>query len=82
MPKADNLPPSCAVVTKSGNLNFLELCKARSGPVTAFYSNIRLKEREKSNINTSNVDNNAPRRYINQNILYKKELYQKHKGGS
>jgi len=28
--KADNLPPSCAVVTKSGNLNFLE----PSGPVT------------------------------------------------
>jgi len=26
--KADNLPPSCAAVTKSGNLNFLEL----SGP--------------------------------------------------
>jgi len=26
--KADNLPPSCAVVTKSGNLNFLET----SGP--------------------------------------------------
>ena len=26
---ADNLPPSCAVVTKSGNLNFLEL----SGPL-------------------------------------------------
>ena len=24
MHKADNLPPSCAVVTKSGNLNFLE----------------------------------------------------------
>ena len=24
MPKADNLPPSCAVVTKSGNHNFLE----------------------------------------------------------
>jgi len=23
--KADNLPPSCAIVTKSGNLNFLEL---------------------------------------------------------
>jgi len=22
--KADNLPPSCATVTKSGNLNFLE----------------------------------------------------------
>ena len=31
MPKADNLPPSCAVVTKSGNLNFLE----PSGPVQA-----------------------------------------------
>jgi hypothetical protein len=28
---ADNLPPSCAVVTKSGNLNFLE----PSGPVQA-----------------------------------------------
>ena len=24
MRKADNLPPSCAVVTKSGKLNFLE----------------------------------------------------------
>jgi len=24
VPKADNLPPSCAVVTKSGNLNFSE----------------------------------------------------------
>ena len=24
MDNADNLPPSCAVVTKSGNLNFLE----------------------------------------------------------
>ena len=31
MRKADNLPPSCAVVTKSGNLNFLE----PSGPVRA-----------------------------------------------
>jgi len=29
--KADNLPPSCAVVTISGNLNFLE----PSGPVQA-----------------------------------------------
>ena len=29
--KADNLPPSCAVVTKFGNLNFLE----PSGPVQA-----------------------------------------------
>ena len=31
MRKADNLRPSCAVVTKSGNLNFLE----PSGPVQA-----------------------------------------------
>ena len=31
MRKAYNLPPSCAVVTKSGNLNFLE----PSGPVQA-----------------------------------------------
>ena len=31
MRNADNLPPSCAVVTKSGNLNFLE----PSGPVEA-----------------------------------------------
>jgi len=29
--KADNLPPSCAVVTKSGSLNFLE----PSGPLQA-----------------------------------------------
>ena len=29
--KADNLPPSCAIVTKSGNLNFLE----PSGPFQA-----------------------------------------------
>ena len=29
MRKADNLPPSCAAVTKSGNLNF----KEPSGPV-------------------------------------------------
>ena len=31
MRKADNLPPSCAVVTKSGSLNFLE----PSGPAQA-----------------------------------------------
>ena len=31
MLKADNLPPSCAVVMKSGNLNFLE----PSGPFQA-----------------------------------------------
>ena len=31
MHKADNLPPSCAVVMKSGNLNFLE----PSGPLRA-----------------------------------------------
>ena len=33
MREADNLPPSCAVVTKSGNLNFLE----PSGPLRACY---------------------------------------------
>ena len=31
MRKADNLPPSCAVVTKSGNFNILK----SSGPVQA-----------------------------------------------
>ena len=31
MRKTDNLPPSCAVVMKSGNLNFLEAC----GPLQA-----------------------------------------------
>ena len=31
MHKADNLPPSCAIVMKSGNLNFLE----PSGPLQA-----------------------------------------------
>ena len=31
MRKADNLPPSCAVLTQSGSLNFLEYC----GPVQA-----------------------------------------------
>ena len=31
MRKADNLPPSCAVFMKSGNVNFLE----PSGPVEA-----------------------------------------------
>ena len=30
MHKSDTLPPSCATVKKSGNLNFMEL----SGPVT------------------------------------------------
>jgi len=43
--KAHNLPPSCAVVTKSGNLNFLEL----SGPVqacngTAFYPIFKVRK--------------------------------------
>ena len=32
MRKADDLPPSCAVVTKSGNLNIVE----PSGPVMGF----------------------------------------------
>jgi len=29
--KADNLPPSCAVVTKAGNLNFLRTLRACPG---------------------------------------------------
>jgi len=38
--KADNLPPSCAVVTKSGNLNFLEPSgsfQACNGTALPFY---------------------------------------------
>jgi hypothetical protein len=35
--KADNLPPSCAVVTKSGNLNFLRTLWACNGNVLPFY---------------------------------------------
>jgi hypothetical protein len=34
--KADNLPPYCAVVTKSGSLNFSEPC----GPVQACYRTV------------------------------------------
>ena len=40
MRKADNLPPSCAVVTKSGNLNFLEpsgTLQARNGTALPFF---------------------------------------------
>ena len=43
MLKADNLPPSCAVVTKSGNLNFLEpsvplhACNGTALPFTGFH---------------------------------------------
>jgi len=39
--KADNLPPSCAVVTKSGSLNFMEPSGpflASNGTDLAFYS--------------------------------------------
>ena len=36
--KADNLPTSFAVVTKSGNLNFLEPC----GPLRAFNGTVFL----------------------------------------
>ena len=43
MRKADNLPPSCAVVTKSGNLNFLEpsepvqACNGTDLPFTFYF---------------------------------------------
>jgi len=45
--KADNLPPSCAVVTKSGNLNFLEpsgsvqACNGTALPITLPETNDR-----------------------------------------
>ena len=48
MRKADNLPPSCAVVTKSGNLNFLEpseSVQACNGTALAFFS-VQLNTRE------------------------------------
>jgi hypothetical protein len=43
--KADNLPPSCAVVTKSGNLNFLEpsgALRACNGTAFGFLHNVYL----------------------------------------
>jgi len=40
MRKAENLPPSCAIVTKSGNLNFLE----PSGPLRAYNGTDFIKE--------------------------------------
>jgi len=50
--KADNLPPSCAVVTKSGSFNFLE----PSGPLqacngTALYSVPSSAEKGYANVN-------------------------------
>ena len=43
MRKADNLPPSCAVVMKSGNLNFLEPSGPLPGLFYIFYCFIYLK---------------------------------------
>jgi len=45
--KADNLPPSCAVVTKSGNLNLLEPSgplRACNGTALPFTSELNCKE--------------------------------------
>ena len=45
MRKADNLPTSCAVVTKSGNLNFLEpsgLVQACNETALPFYMIMRI----------------------------------------
>ena len=45
MRKTDNLPPSCAVVTKSGNLNSLELygpLRACNGTALPFTVNYRI----------------------------------------
>ena len=46
MRKADNLPPSCAVVMKSGNLNFLEpsgllrACNGTALPLPFYIKNV------------------------------------------
>ena len=48
MLKADNLPPFCAVVTKSGNLNFLEpsgsvqACNGTALPFTFLIAAVQL----------------------------------------
>ena len=50
MRKADNLPPSCAVVTKSGNLNFVEpsgplrACNGTALPLLCYFQNIPLDD--------------------------------------
>ena len=49
MRKADNLPPSCAVVTKSGNLNFLEPSgpfQACNGTALPFYNDSTSPDRD------------------------------------
>jgi len=53
--KADNLPPSCAVVTKSGNLNFLEPSgpfRACKGTALPFYRNYKHRNENKNKIET------------------------------
>jgi len=48
VPNTDNLPPSCAVVTKSGNLNFLEpsgplrTCNGTALPFIILYRHLQL----------------------------------------
>jgi len=57
--KADNLPPSCAVVMKSGSLNFLE----HSGPVQAC-NGTALPLLLHNNVVLSYATINKARRYI------------------
>ena len=58
MRKADNLIPSCAVVTKSGNLNFLEhfgpvqACNGTALPLPLKISNRYFVEKLLSGINS------------------------------
>ena len=58
MRKADNLPPSCAVVTKSGNINFLEpsgplqACNGRDLPL---YLSLKCPENIKFNYNLARI---------------------------
>jgi len=61
MSKADNLPPSCAVVTKSGNLNHLETyapnraCNGTALNFTSIYSTGHVYTHPSSMFTYSNV---------------------------
>jgi len=54
--KADNLPPSCAVVTKSGNLNFLQFsgqlqaCNGSALPLPSIVCSCRFPGRPPADI--------------------------------
>ena len=53
MRKADNLPPYCAVVTKSGNFNFLEPSvpvQACNGTALSFFTGLLENESQAKNV--------------------------------